>query len=83
MVRFHQTNTSDEGHMFHCAGIIAGVITGLLAFSFFGLACVASFAATSAGIGACHPLSRSIPFFAAASYCKDLHRYVMHQAIVQ
>ncbi|BDA49577.1 hypothetical protein COCOBI_14-1960 [Coccomyxa sp. Obi] len=33
------------------AGVIAGAITGLLAFSFFGLACVASFAATSAGIG--------------------------------
>ncbi|EIE19175.1 hypothetical protein COCSUDRAFT_67996 [Coccomyxa subellipsoidea C-169] len=33
------------------AGVIAGVITGLLAFSFFGLACIASFAATSAGIG--------------------------------
>lgn len=37
---------------FAAPGVVAGVITGLLAFSFFGLACIASFAATSAGIGA-------------------------------
>lgn len=65
--------TPDKGRVFHYAGVIAGVITGLLAFSFFGLACVASFAATSAGIGAFQPLSRLI---CAAASCKDMHRSV-------
>ncbi len=71
----HKSKTPDKGRVSKCAGVIAGVITGLLALSFFGLACVASFAATSAGIGAFQPLSQISNLFPSAS-CKGMHTLV-------